>query len=256
MGTLVFVPTHLSNLDSVVFGFALERAGLAAGDLRRGQEPLHEPGPLASSCTTSARTASTGASSTASTRTCSRPTRACSSSAATTRSSSRAARDRAPAASSAGSSSGLAGTGVEAFGAHGGARRAAARLLRAGDHQLPPHARGRDAHRRLPPGGGQGALHHRGRRVVAPGARRGVHPASSSASTPACVIRFAQARSTASATRSTRTGRRATRAGARSIAVTYVTDADGASGTIRRATRSTRASSARPSSTPTGATPW
>jgi glycerol-3-phosphate O-acyltransferase len=27
-GTLVFVPTHLSNLDSVVFGFALERAGL------------------------------------------------------------------------------------------------------------------------------------------------------------------------------------------------------------------------------------
>ncbi len=28
LGTLVFVPTHLSNLDSVVFGFALERAGL------------------------------------------------------------------------------------------------------------------------------------------------------------------------------------------------------------------------------------
>src|SRR5262249_32311575 len=27
-GTIVFVPTHLSNLDSVVFGFALERAGL------------------------------------------------------------------------------------------------------------------------------------------------------------------------------------------------------------------------------------
>src|SRR5579859_6573547 len=26
-GTIVFVPTHLSNLDSVVFGFALERAG-------------------------------------------------------------------------------------------------------------------------------------------------------------------------------------------------------------------------------------
>jgi len=28
LGTIVFVPTHLSNLDSVVFGFALERAGL------------------------------------------------------------------------------------------------------------------------------------------------------------------------------------------------------------------------------------
>ncbi len=27
-GTLIFTPTHLSNLDSVVFGFALERAGL------------------------------------------------------------------------------------------------------------------------------------------------------------------------------------------------------------------------------------
>ena len=34
--------------------------GPAARDLRRGQEPLHEPGALASSCTTSARTASTG----------------------------------------------------------------------------------------------------------------------------------------------------------------------------------------------------
>ena len=60
-GTVIYVPTHLSNLDSVVFGFALERVGPAAGDVRRGQEPVHEPGRSRSSCTTSARTASTGA---------------------------------------------------------------------------------------------------------------------------------------------------------------------------------------------------
>ena len=45
-GTVIFAPTHLSNLDSVVFGFALERDGPAPGDLRRRQEPLHQPVPL------------------------------------------------------------------------------------------------------------------------------------------------------------------------------------------------------------------
>ena len=42
-GTLVFVPTHLSNLDSVVFGFALERAGLPPATYGAGKNLFGNP---------------------------------------------------------------------------------------------------------------------------------------------------------------------------------------------------------------------
>ena len=43
VGTLVFVPTHLSNLDSVVFGFALERAGLPPATYGAGKNLFTNP---------------------------------------------------------------------------------------------------------------------------------------------------------------------------------------------------------------------
>jgi glycerol-3-phosphate O-acyltransferase len=43
MGTLVFTPTHLSNLDSVVFGFALERAGLPPATYGAGKNLFTNP---------------------------------------------------------------------------------------------------------------------------------------------------------------------------------------------------------------------
>ena len=42
-GTLVFVPTHLSNFDSVVFGFALERAGLPPATYGAGKNLFTNP---------------------------------------------------------------------------------------------------------------------------------------------------------------------------------------------------------------------
>jgi glycerol-3-phosphate O-acyltransferase len=42
-GTLVFVPTHLSNLDSVVIGFALERAGLPPATYGAGKNLFTNP---------------------------------------------------------------------------------------------------------------------------------------------------------------------------------------------------------------------
>ena len=43
LGTLVFVPTHLSNLDSVVFGFALERARLPPATYGAGKNLFSNP---------------------------------------------------------------------------------------------------------------------------------------------------------------------------------------------------------------------
>ena len=43
MGTLVFVPTHLSNLDSVVFGFALERSGMPPATYGAGKNLFSNP---------------------------------------------------------------------------------------------------------------------------------------------------------------------------------------------------------------------
>ena len=43
IGTVVFVPTHLSNLDSVVFGFALERAGLPPATYGAGKNLFTNP---------------------------------------------------------------------------------------------------------------------------------------------------------------------------------------------------------------------
>jgi glycerol-3-phosphate O-acyltransferase len=43
VGTVVFVPTHLSNLDSVVFGFALERAGLPPATYGAGKNLFTNP---------------------------------------------------------------------------------------------------------------------------------------------------------------------------------------------------------------------
>lgn len=43
IGTIVFVPTHLSNLDSVVFGFALERAGLPPAVYGAGKNLFTNP---------------------------------------------------------------------------------------------------------------------------------------------------------------------------------------------------------------------
>jgi glycerol-3-phosphate O-acyltransferase len=43
IGTLVFVPTHLSNLDSVVFGFAIERAGLPPAVYGAGKNLFTNP---------------------------------------------------------------------------------------------------------------------------------------------------------------------------------------------------------------------
>lgn len=43
IGTIVFVPTHLSNLDSVVFGFAIERAGLPPATYGAGKNLFTNP---------------------------------------------------------------------------------------------------------------------------------------------------------------------------------------------------------------------
>ncbi|WP_146655289.1 1-acyl-sn-glycerol-3-phosphate acyltransferase [Labilithrix luteola] len=43
IGTVVYVPTHLSNLDSVVFGFALERAGLPPAVYGAGKNLFTNP---------------------------------------------------------------------------------------------------------------------------------------------------------------------------------------------------------------------
>ncbi len=42
-GTLVFVPTHLSNMDSIVFGYALERAGLPPATYGAGKNLFTNP---------------------------------------------------------------------------------------------------------------------------------------------------------------------------------------------------------------------
>lgn len=43
IGTVVYTPTHLSNLDSVVFGFALERAGLPPATYGAGKNLFTNP---------------------------------------------------------------------------------------------------------------------------------------------------------------------------------------------------------------------
>jgi glycerol-3-phosphate O-acyltransferase len=43
IGTIIFVPTHLSNLDSVVFGFAIERAGLPPAVYGAGKNLFTNP---------------------------------------------------------------------------------------------------------------------------------------------------------------------------------------------------------------------
>jgi glycerol-3-phosphate O-acyltransferase len=43
LGTIIFVPTHLSNLDSVVFGFALERAHLPPATYGAGKNLFTNP---------------------------------------------------------------------------------------------------------------------------------------------------------------------------------------------------------------------
>ena len=43
LGTVVFTPTHLSNLDSVVFGFAMERAGLPPATYGAGKNLFTNP---------------------------------------------------------------------------------------------------------------------------------------------------------------------------------------------------------------------
>lgn len=43
LGTIVFTPTHLSNLDSVVFGFAIERAGLPPATYGAGKNLFTNP---------------------------------------------------------------------------------------------------------------------------------------------------------------------------------------------------------------------
>jgi glycerol-3-phosphate O-acyltransferase len=43
IGTIIFTPTHLSNLDSVVFGFALERAGLPPATYGAGKNLFTNP---------------------------------------------------------------------------------------------------------------------------------------------------------------------------------------------------------------------
>jgi glycerol-3-phosphate O-acyltransferase len=43
IGTIVFVPTHLSNLDSVVFGFAIERAALPPAVYGAGKNLFTNP---------------------------------------------------------------------------------------------------------------------------------------------------------------------------------------------------------------------
>ncbi|APR83327.1 Glycerol-3-phosphate acyltransferase [Minicystis rosea] len=43
MGTCVYVPTHLSNMDSIVFGYALERAGLPPATYGAGKNLFTNP---------------------------------------------------------------------------------------------------------------------------------------------------------------------------------------------------------------------
>ena len=43
LGTMVYVPTHLSNMDSIVFGYALERAGLPPATYGAGKNLFTNP---------------------------------------------------------------------------------------------------------------------------------------------------------------------------------------------------------------------
>ncbi len=43
MGTVIYVPTHLSNMDSIVFGFALERSGLPPATYGAGKNLFTNP---------------------------------------------------------------------------------------------------------------------------------------------------------------------------------------------------------------------
>ncbi len=75
-GTVIYVPTHLSNLDSVVFGFALERIGLSPATYGAGKNLFTRTPALSFFMhATWAPTGSIAASKhDASTRRCSRPT--------------------------------------------------------------------------------------------------------------------------------------------------------------------------------------
>ena len=161
---MIHVPTHLSNLDSVVFGFALERGGLppatygAGKNLftnpvlsyfmhnlgayrvdRRLRHALYKDVLKAYSCVLIERGFHSlffpGG----------------------TRSRSGGVERRAQAGTRRHRRRSVRrddGTGENAAG-----------LLRTFDDQLPSHARGGDAHRRLPRRGREGPLHHRGRRI-------------------------------------------------------------------------------------------
>ncbi len=100
LGTVIHVPTHLSNLDSVVFGFALERSGLPPATYGAGKNLFTNPILSFFMHNLGAYRGPTGASNTGSTKTSSRRTRAFSSSGGTTRSSSPAGPARAVAGSS------------------------------------------------------------------------------------------------------------------------------------------------------------
>jgi hypothetical protein len=162
----VFVPTHLSNMDSIVFGYALDAAGCRPRPTAPGRT-CSRTRSSRSSCTTSARTASIGACGTTlykdvlKTYSCVLLERGYHSLFFPGRHPLALRRHRAAAQARPRRQR------LEAYARTADRRPRAARLLRPLDHQLPDHPRGRDAHRRLPLGGGQGPLHHRGRRVDA-----------------------------------------------------------------------------------------
>ena len=205
----------------------IERAGLPPATYGAGQEPLHEPGPHATSCTTSARTASTAGSGTRlykdvlKTYSCVLHRARVSLALLPRRHALALGRRRAAAQARA------RGDGHRGVRAHDRRGTHAARVLRAGDDQLPAHARGRDAHRRLPLGGGEGiatSSRTTNRRASAASRRSRT---SCSGSTARCVIRFCAAARLLRQLRRRRGASATTRAAASVDAASYVMGRDG-----------------------------
>ena len=167
-GTMVYVPTHLSNMDSIVFGYALMRAGLPPATYGAGKNLFTNPILSFFMHNLGAYRVDRRIKHALYKKVLTTYSTVLLESAATTRlffpggTRSRIRRRRAaPEARPRRERDG----GLRA---DADRRARAPRLLRAEHDQLLDHPRGRDADRRLPLRGGQGPLHHRGRRIDAP----------------------------------------------------------------------------------------
>jgi len=148
-GTLIVVPTHSSNLDSIVVGWGARSRRASARHLRRGQEPLHQPHHQLLHAQPGRLQVDRRIKHTLYKDILKTTVRSCSS-AATTRCSSRAARSRSNHVERH-LKLGLLGSGLTAYTNNLLARRENPKIFRVShDHQLPPGARGGNAHLRAP----------------------------------------------------------------------------------------------------------